>query len=1194
MSDDSRGKDRHGFLKKHNWKGKLFSNDQVNARDAVRRVEQDTNVNDFLSSGSSQPAPRSLPLQPPPSSPPKLGRIDTASATRWPTATEINQFGRNLQDSSPRTEDRPSYTSKGTPLSPTLSRRPRNRGLTVTFSDEKPDIIGEGGDEAETPASQVLQYRTRSHSPQRAPATNWTAAPLPSHSLSLRVGRHAAPARETASRDGSAGGFDWEPKPVKRRATTAEQGLGHSEGWTPSLSAARNLDTSPARKAVPGDSASIRTESGDSTSFAKRVQAKMRAEGQAHYRASRNLEPLKDFGFHPETPQEDDPPAYNSAGTPHISTPTWAPPSPNYSLRPSPSPQASSREFFPPSETPSRSSFEKDTLSGPPQSASNLMPSSSDVQSGSSTSGVGAGSRSSDAIEEFSTRTQYLGRIFQLSAESAKPIPETPLAEWIRAGTWWFIKGRSELEMVIRGAHSAQTPRTSPSLQTAQAHENIAKIWWILQYIVPQHPETRRYGNGSIGSLIDAARSAGDEETAMLLETHQILLAKMQALATSMKRNNLLPPRADEGLLAQGLDSVIWISYPFFTPDVSSILSGSWTKSLVSETSRTKSVTDAMPLGDTNEHFNPGRMFVDVYLTDEENESQHFQLPCLLSIIRDCTDWQIKVVIASQNSLVNVCIQPGRGPGPSWDSVRWISRYNKLVVKLPRGFTIDVEMKERDFKTLKGLFDQALKIETSLQPEPNEEMLFENTVRSFQCKETPHSDSPFSRDPLPRCRVRLFEKRITISEGTGSRKAHRGFRIVVVTSPRVKTLGCIVRDIGGQAAIEVGFLRGKDGSSALFIKSRHDGKITSMIMTFHQDSERTRLLDLLNGVILGSEETVFADISLKTLSISARSGAQRSGSTGDVLASFRWQRLRAINKDPHNPDHDFGQTVLSENLRLAAESAIGTLTDRINLGPGQLQIRLGAGSSPELKVLRIPQDDLTISVAEGQVSPDVPDALNELLRVASTSETVRKFGFHTLKGSPYIQGLGQLLLLMMVQLDLHRFEAALTGFSVLFDGVASNFAISRRRMVVPISKKWETSYARIQVLRQDKVFQLVAFFENFKNGECMNFQLKGTDFYELTGKSGKHHAIRFVDAKFALPKSEESDSKEFVCLDMPEYPGEHDDILIAFDQEQGKRNANAQGDLESDADETATDLANFQAALPAAVGKVSRITSFRK
>jgi hypothetical protein len=66
----------------------------------------------------------------------------------------------------------------------------------------------------------------------------------------------------------------------------------------------------------------------------------------------------------------------------------------------------------------------------------------------------------------------------------------------------------------------------------------------------------------------------------------------------------------------------------------------------------------------------------------------------------------------------------------------------------------------------------------------------------------------------------------------------------------------------------------------------------------------------------------------------------------------------------------------------------------------------------------------------------------------------------------------------------------------------------------------------------------------------MNFVLKGTDVFETFSKSGTFY-LCMADAKFALPKGEEEKTRDFVCLDTPEYPGEHDDIMIGFDSEQG-------------------------------------------
>lgn len=105
-------------------------------------------------------------------------------------------------------------------------------------------------------------------------------------------------------------------------------------------------------------------------------------------------------------------------------------------------------------------------------------------------------------------------------------------------------------------------------------------------------------------------------------------------------------------------------------------------------------------------------------------------------------------------------------------------------------------------------------------------------------------------------------------------------------------------------------------------------------------------------------------------------------------------------------------------------------------------------------------------------------------------------------------------------------------------------------MVVPIHKRWEATSTRLQVIKQEKTTQLVAFFKDFNHGSCMNFAMKSMDIFESFSRSGLFY-IKIVDAKFALPKNEGEKSKDFICLDMPEYPGEHDDINIGFETEAG-------------------------------------------
>jgi hypothetical protein len=279
---------------------------------------------------------------------------------------------------------------------------------------------------------------------------------------------------------------------------------------------------------------------------------------------------------------------------------------------------------------------------------------------------------------------------------------------------------------------------------------------------------------------------------------------------------------------------------------------------------------------------------------------------------------------------------------------------------------------------------------------------------------------------------------------------------------------------------------------------------------------------------------VLAYVTIKDFSIisSPRSDHRISQ---DLLGNLEWQGVRIVGKPFTNTSSpESSPSAVSENVRIIVDAKTANLTDRINARPGEVKIRLNTHlSTNEIMILREPQPDLSISISESQVSKEMPGELKALLEAIGKSQTIRKYSFAEIE-------------------DLHAFQAALTGSIIHFDGIVETFAISRRRSVVPISKKWEASLARVQILQHDKVVQLAAFFDNFSHGECMNFALKVTDIFESFSRSGKFF-LRIIDAKFAAPKGADEnyvdDDKGFLCLDMPDYPGEHDDITITFDSE---------------------------------------------
>ena len=61
-------------------------------------------------------------------------------------------------------------------------------------------------------------------------------------------------------------------------------------------------------------------------------------------------------------------------------------------------------------------------------------------------------------------------------------------------------------------------------------------------------------------------------------------------------------------------------------------------------------------------------------------------------------------------------------------------------------------------------------------------------------------------------------------------------------------------------------------------------------------------------------------------------------------------------------------------------------------------MRLDISGSAEVKLLRPPQEDMTMSIESKHVDPSIPEALAELLRLVTSMHTIRTYSFHNLKG----------------------------------------------------------------------------------------------------------------------------------------------------------------------------------------------------
>lgn len=1074
--------------------GKLFGRDRKTSNSNDVAAGND-DLNSFLRR-PDDPLPVAHP------GPQMLHKLDTATARRYPNALELNSAVVPPPQPSPRSNQQVQVPLRARPQS---TRTKQKKLLVVRFVDTFPEIIGDGGDECSVPTAEIGKRRRAQSAPHKPPP------PMVSNKVAQLQERDRSQSDAPPKPQD-----DFVPPPIRRTQTGFSTAGDEPDSPPlpppplPPLPPTHEVPVVPAGnpRAAPLLDTPVIANDDKRKSFIEINQAKQReAEGMAFAEARKSMsanterewEEQRQNAVIPSTPVQSLPtrppslPNPDSPELPQRRPPLDQSPGSVYSQKASPA-------------TAQRWPSVRDKSAGESPNLRNTVPDG--------TSGPPATSPQDDALELFLDRTRHLFELFRLSAEAVKPIMSSLPEDLARAALWWFLRGRTALEMSIR--EERQNPQNSNQTQAnrQQAYADLAKSLWIFEQVLPEVLETRN-------SPIDAE----------VQDVGQTILSQLRKLASSMKRNGYLPP--EQAFLPQTIDTTIWLEYPAINQDIIALLWGSWSSSIAAQQGPLTGLPllAALPLGDTTDLFCYGRYTVDLYLMEQGMEEQKFHFPCFLSVTRAPTQATLDFCLASQNGAVQLRVQSNKKAGPTWSDVKWRAETCSLELKLPRGFIVVVKLRPQDFKILWSMQDYSAKATATLQPRKEEQCVFKSTLRSFQYFDSNPQSMVFPKDAVPSCDIALFERIARENSPTGPRVYHRGFRLAVVTGPVVKLLSAVNHTYPPHLPVQFGFLRGEHGEPALLLRYDEGKSNGRMVMAFNDEPERLRFHSLLIGTLVQQDEKVYSEVPIigYSLSETARSNPLQ------VFSQLPWSRAKVVNEDIEDL---IPETVLSERLRVVMDFKCGSITDRINVGPGELRIRLPVKDKTSLMILRPSQQDMTVALSEAQIGKQIPGELYQAMQLTARSQTVRTISFTS-------------------QRDLHDFQHALTGFKVHFDGVVSLFAISRRRMVVPIYKKWEAADTRIQVVSsEDNIIQVLVFFENFHHGQSMSFQLKATDVFESI-KKGDKVGLKIDDAKFPLPllpeeKKEPTDDMAFVCLDMPEIPGEHDDITILFESEERK------------------------------------------
>lgn len=722
-----------------------------------------------------------------------------------------------------------------------------------------------------------------------------------------------------------------------------------------------------------------------------------------------------------------------------------------------------------------------------------------------------------EAFSHFGGAVSGTGSIFRLAAENAGL--RVTLYDWTRCALWWFLKGREGIEESIRSnaPQKADPNNGVHSSNLHQHHLHLAKSYWVLTDVIP-----RLLNNAQADTRSNPPSQSLNAVNATCNELTEVF----EVLSLSMRRYNILPPPQEKFM--QGLDSSIWSTFSFdrLPTDWQWVLSGK-----VFAPPKQSSDFDplfAIPLQDSRYTYCYGRVFVSatVSVGDEKPLMEPFE--CLLSFIRGKSSAEAEVVLSTQANDVNIHVRAAGEHGVHWEHTRFDHDERSLRIKLPQRLRLRLFLSQRDYNYLWNLYDSSQKIVQTLTPRKSERLLQTVMLRSFHYRDTQHPDE-FPSNPVGLCKAALFEQ--VIKSERSRRKTHAGFRFAVVNLE--KTVRNVNVSCGKSAPLEYNI---SSSQPTLQFQLNEAGRRRSAHMLFDDLRQRDLFRDLVSGTVLGRNECVLCQVPIASLALSRATAATNLAPT-----SLRWGSLQMIDEDdPSDPQHVSSSADVSETLRVMMYSRTGSIVDRMNDASVDLKIRLEPWHIEQLQIYRSAErHDMTIAIGP---DPSETHELRQVFDVVTSGPHLSAYTFNNLQ-------------------DLHSFEKAVTGFKVLYDGIASSFSIPRRKPGSVVAKNMESREARVQIVERERVTQLIAFFHEYILADSMNFELKRTDQFDRTESKTLGFGIKMVDAKFSLPGSGKDDpvkdgavrdvSAKYTAFDTNEYAAEHDDITISFRTEQG-------------------------------------------
>lgn len=753
----------------------------------TKQVERDEDLDDFLKSPSDGDT---LPIHPPPPRKP-VPRLSVSSSPRWPGAHDIAADEKSGQLAGDQ-QDAP----------PALPPRPRRReGLLVRFSESGPQIIGEGGDEAEAPTIWISQRRQA----QIDASPSAVDGHLGPHEASNTTA-YSAIGTQKPTVD-SAGG---ESRP--RILVRAPTGLGNVTFESDAISRSRSMKNAEFELSMGSSdlaSTNVQTESGLLSFSAARLDRTM-LEEEARALTSGTRDPSSERAVQ----QQDE--ALSSKYLNNRATSSTAP----YALQ-GYSPNASSTHLSPHGQSPStsrpsssssqrsmtdRSTFQESIEVG--EGSNHARPSKTTVIQRKPLPKPTTAESTEDALGEFRLHARRYHGLFVLSAENTKPGLDASLSRWVRAAGWWFLTAETNFKLLRKDVEEGvNILQLTASRRHMQAVVDLAKTIWIVEDIVQEYARTECLDLSTAESVEGLIQSNPLSRFARTLQYWQDLSKRVGGLVASARRNGFMTSTSENQPLSPGIDSTIWITYPVSASDIDSWFRSanpSWVE--MDETVTPVEPSDlakVVPLKSTSSTFRIRSTFCHTF-GGFQNNHQSPHVPCILTIGRRVGSYALVLFISSQDHSINVVIEtdPVRG-----DGMAWLKAESSVLFSFADEFQFGIQLQQADYFHLKESYDLAVRASTATVRTPpaktnvGERLIWRCTTKTFERRSSENVSSFPHAGEQKDCELILVEKFEVIEAASTTRKARRGLRLSVILSASASNLGVLDVHLGGDKPI---------------------------------------------------------------------------------------------------------------------------------------------------------------------------------------------------------------------------------------------------------------------------------------------------------------------------------------------------------------------------------------------------------